>query len=151
MKNLKSIILVLLFILFPFISYAVQVGGPGNNNAEDFSGGSIKDTKCINIDPDAATTDWFLWRTPVAITVTGIDCIVDAGTSVIMTPKECDANGANCVDIEAAITCVTTNTTEAGGSIDNPSVDAGDYIRVTRGVKTGAVTQAVLCMELTYD
>jgi len=106
--------------------------------------------KCINIDPSATTTNWFFFRAPLAITITGVDCIVDAATSVVMTPQECDANGANCVDIEAAITCATTNTTEAS-TVDNASIDAGDWINVTRGTKTGSPTQAVLCLEFTVN
>lgn len=108
------------------------------------------DTKCINVDPDHSTTDWFMWRAPVAVTVTGVDCIVDAATSVVMTPYECDGNGGSCIAIEAAITCGITNTTEAAG-VDNASIDAGDYIRVTRGTKTGSPTQVILCLEMTYD
>ena len=90
-----------------------------------------------------------MWRTPLALTNTGVDCIVDTGTSTVMTPQECDANGGSCVDIEAAITCTTSNTTEVT-SVDNAGVDAGDWIRVTRGTNTGA-TQAVMCLEFTYN
>jgi hypothetical protein len=54
------------------------------------------------------------------------------------------------VDIEAAITCAATNTTEAS-TIDNASIDAGDWIRVTRGTKTGSPDQAVLCLEYTVN
>lgn len=108
------------------------------------------DVKCVNISPAATTTDWIAFRAPLAMTITGIDCIVDAATSVVLTPRECDANGANCVDIEAAITCGTTNTTEASG-VDNASIDAGDWVRVTRGTVTGTPTQASLCFELTWN
>lgn len=106
---------------------------------------------CINIDPSATTTDWFMVKVPYAITVTGIDCIVDAATSVVLTPQECNGDGASCSDIEAAITCAATNTTEGGGSVDNPSIDAGDWIRVTRGTVTGSPMQAVLCIEYTRN
>lgn len=109
---------------------------------------TTKDTKCINIDPASTTTDWIMWKAPANITVTGVDCIVDASTSVVLTPNECNSNGASCSAIEAAITCATTNTTEAS-SIDNASVDAGDYVRVTRGTVTGSPTQAVICIEYT--
>lgn len=108
------------------------------------------DVKCVNIDPGATTTDWFMFRAPVAMTVTGVDCIVDAATSVVLTVRECDANGGSCSDIEAAITCAATNTTEAS-TVDNASLDAGDWIRVTRGTVTGSPTQAVLCLELTLN
>jgi len=102
-----------------------------------------------NIDPNGAVTNWFIFRVPAAMTVTGVDCFVDAATSVVLTPYECDANGANCVAIEAAITCATTNTTEASG-IDNSGLDAGDIIRITRGTVTGTPTQAIIAIEANY-
>ena len=107
-----------------------------------------EDTKCINIDPANATTDWFFYRAERALTVTGIDCIVDAATSVVLTLRECDANGASCTATEAAITCAATNTTEASG-IDNAAVDAGDILRVLRGTVTGGPAQAFLCFTYT--
>lgn len=105
-------------------------------------------TKCINVDPGHDTTDWLFWRTERAITVIGIDCIVDAATSVVMTLRECNSNAASCGDTEAAITCAATNTTEAS-SVDDASIDAGDWMRVTRGTVTGSPTQVNLCMTYT--
>ena len=111
----------------------------------------ITDTKCGNIPPDATITNWLFYRTDVDITITGLDCLTDVATSsVVLTIRECDANGANCVDIEAAITCNTTNSTEAGG-IDNAGIDAGDWIRVTRGTVTNDALQGALCMTFTVD
>jgi len=108
------------------------------------------DVKCVNIDPASTTTDWFGFKAPFNLTVTGIDCIVDASTSVVLTPNECDGNGANCTAIEAAITCATTNTTEASG-VDNSSVDAGDWVRVVRGTVSGSPKQANICFEFTKN
>ncbi len=108
------------------------------------------DAKCITIDPTHSVTQWVMWRAPHAVTITGVDCRSENGTSVVLTPQECDANGANCVDIEAAITCATTNTTEAT-SVDNGSIDAGDWIEVTRGTNTGSSTQVSLCLEYTVN
>lgn len=105
-------------------------------------------SRCINIDPGHSTTDWLMFRAERALTVIGVDCLVDAATSVVLTPRECDADGANCSDIEAAITCGTTNSTEASG-IDNASIDAGDWVRVTRGTLTGSASQAMICLTYT--
>jgi cytochrome c-type biogenesis protein CcmH/NrfF len=121
-----------------------------NSEVLDADAELYTDVKCINIDPAATTTNWLFWRTELAITVTGIDCIVDAATSVIMTLQECDANGGTCGNTEAAITCAVTNTTESGG-IDDAAIDAGDWIRVTRGTVTGSPTQVNLCMTFTYN
>ena len=105
-------------------------------------------TKCINVDPASTVTSWLFFKSKAAITVTAIDCIVDAATSVVMTLRECDANAANCTDMEAAITCATTNSPHSGG-IDDAAVDSGDWMRVTRGTVTGTITQASLCMTYT--
>jgi len=113
-------------------------------------GGNPAQTKCINIDPAHTTTDWFFFRVETAITVTGIDCIVDAATSVVMTLRECDGNGGTCGATEAAITCAATNTTEAAG-IDDAAVDAGDWLRVLRGTVSGSPTQATLCATYTVN
>lgn len=107
-------------------------------------------TKCINVDPTNSTTDWLFFRAERAITITGIDCIVDAATSVVMTLRECNSNAASCGDTEAAITCGTTNTTEAT-SVDDSAVDAGDWMRVTRGTRTGSPLQAILCATYTVN
>ena len=108
------------------------------------------DVKCANINPNSAETDWFMWRAPGAITITGVDCIVEAATSVVLTPRHCNADGGTCTTIEAAMTCATTNTTEAGG-IDSAAVAAGRTIRVTRGTLTGTVDEAFICVEFTID
>jgi hypothetical protein len=125
-----------------------EINGSGGRSLTCASGNCdadvelYRDTKIINIDPTATTTDWFFFRTESAITITGIDCIVDAATSVVLTLRECDANGGSCAATEAAITCATTNTTEAAG-IDDAVVAAGVWMRVLRGTVTGSPTQAV--------
>ena len=105
-------------------------------------------TKCVNIDPTNSLTDWIFYKFKAAVTITAIDCIVDAATSVVLTLRECDANGANCGNTEAAITCATTNTTQSGG-IDDAAVAAGSLMRITRGTVTGSPTQAHLCVTYT--
>jgi hypothetical protein len=123
------------------------VSGTGLVCDQDYQGAS-PDTKCINIDPVSTTTDWFMWKAPVALTITHVNCIVDAATSVVLTARHCNANGASCTTIEAAMTCATTNTTESGG-IDSGSITAGETIRVTRGTVTGSPTQAFICFDYT--
>jgi hypothetical protein len=105
-------------------------------------------TRCINIDPASTTTSWLFYKFKNASTITAIDCIVDASTSVVLTLQECDSNAANCGSTEAAITCATTNTMQSG-AIDDTAVDAGDWMRVVRGTVTGTITQAELCMTYT--
>jgi hypothetical protein len=121
-----------------------------STNTVDADAELYEQTKCINIDPAATTTSWFFYRFERAATITGIDCIVDAATSVVATVQECDSNGGSCGNTEAAITCAATNTTEAS-SIDDSAVDAGDYMRVTRGTVTGSPTQLMVCVTFTVN
>lgn len=106
-------------------------------------------TKCVNIDPTSSITNWIMWKAKAAITVTHIDCLTDVATSTVAaTVQACDANGANCANVEAAITCATTNAAEASG-IDTPAVTAGSWIRVTRGATANSPTQVNVCVTYT--
>jgi hypothetical protein len=84
-----------------------------------------------------------------AITVTGIDCLVNAATSAQITVKECDANGASCTNTEATMTCGTTNTTESG-AIDDPSVAASAWMRIVIGTVSGTPGHVTICMTVTF-
>jgi hypothetical protein len=106
-------------------------------------------TKCFLIESPVNGDDFLFFRADTAITVTGIDCLVNAATSVVMTLKECNSNGGSCGDTEAAITCGTTNATESGG-IDDTAVDAGDWMRIAVGTVTGTPGHANLCVSFTY-
>ena len=91
-----------------------------------------------------------MFRAPFAMTITGIDCIVNAATSTVITVQEADADCGTPVAVEAAITCATTMTTEAAG-IDNAGIDAGDCITVLRGTNTGSPTQVMVTIEYTKN
>jgi hypothetical protein len=95
-------------------------------------------TKTMVIETPAVADDFLFFRAERAITVVGIDCVVAAATSAQVTVNECDANGGTCAATEAVMTCGTTNTTEAV-SIDDPAIDAGDWVRVDVGTVTGSV------------
>jgi len=115
------------------------------------SGGTLdedEDEICGTIDPTHSITDWLFFHAPTGMTITEVSCLSANGTSVVMTPRECDANGANCADIEAAITCATTRTFHAS-TVDNASIDATDTIRWTRGTNTGSSTQVQGCLKFT--
>lgn len=107
------------------------------------------DTKCMTIETPADADNFLFFRAEAAITVTGIDCLSNDGTSAVITVQECDGNGGSCGATEAAITCGTTNTTEAT-SIDDAAVDAGDWMRVDVGTVTGS-TQVAVCTTFTWD
>ena len=108
------------------------------------SGGTpfTQDVQCITVEDPVDADNVLFFRADAALTVTGIDCLVNAATQVV-TVQECDANGGTCAATEAAITCAATNTTEAGG-IDNAAIDAGDWVRLDVGA--GTVGQLSVCV-----
>jgi hypothetical protein len=97
------------------------------------------------IEAPVSGDDLLFFRADTALTVTGIDCLVSSATSVVITVRECNSNGASCTATEAAMTCGTTNTTESGG-IDNNSIDAGDWVRILVGTVTGTPGHVNVCV-----
>ncbi len=107
---------------------------------------ACKDFKCINVDPNASTAVWGKEWLPYNVTWTAWYCWVDASTSAVITPKECNANMGSCGNITNAITCGTTKTT---GTITDSSYAANNGISVTVGTISGSPTQVLLCGEFT--
>lgn len=107
-------------------------------------------TRCLNVNPASPVTDLLFFRADKAITVTGIDCLVEPAGSLEMTLRECDGNAAGCGAIEATVICGTANTTETGG-IDAAAVEAGHYLRVLIGRKSGTPVQGLICATFTVD
>jgi len=79
---------------------------------------------------NAATTadDFLIWRTPQAITITNIHGVLQSGTNVVGGLDECDSNGANPVAVDSDITFDGSLDSD-DGSLTNPSIDAGDWIK----------------------
>jgi hypothetical protein len=92
---------------------------------------------------------FLFFRTDAALTVTHVNCLANAATSAVLTVQECNANGGACAPTEAAMTCGTTNTAEAG-AIDDPSVAAGVWMRVAVGTVTGTPGHVTVCVQYTY-
>ena len=94
------------------------------------------------------TASVLLFRAPFAITLKRLDCVGLGGTSVNIEVEECDANGANCVDSDAApISCTTTNANDA--SITDSTIDAGDYINLTADTEVGTFTEVSVTLQYT--
>jgi hypothetical protein len=75
------------------------------------------------------------FKKPFGMTVTGVSCLVDAATSVVLDVQECNSNGGSCVSIlSSTITCGTTNTT---GTISDSSIAANNYVFFSVGTVTG--------------
>ena len=95
--------------------------------------------------------DNFLWfRVEGDITVTGIDCIVEDATSAAIIVQECDGDGDNCGTTEASIVCAVTNTAHAT-TIDDPDIDAGDWLRVDVGTIVGTPGYVAVNINFTKD
>lgn len=98
---------------------------------------SATGTKTLTLESPVLSDFPIFWRASQDQTIQSINCISSASTSTGVRVQECDANAANCVDIEAAITCTTSNTAVLGAQIDNNSIDAGDWVRVLISAVSG--------------
>lgn len=98
---------------------------------------SATTTKSMTIETPALGDFPFFWRAATDQTIQSIHCVSSNATSTSIRVQECDASGASCTDIEAAITCTTTNTSVVGSAIDNAAIDAGDRIRVLVSAVSG--------------
>jgi hypothetical protein len=123
-------------------------GGTGQTGATGATGPSLLD-KCLIIEGPTSADNFFFFRAETALTIVSVNCIVGSATSALATVQRCDANGASCVPVEAAMTCGLTNTT-AAGPIDAPGVPAGAWLRVVVGVVTGTPDHLNVCASYTY-
>ena len=93
---------------------------------------------------DASDPVWF--KAPAAMTVNGINCVIVGGTSVAVDVQECTATDpTTCATLDAAVTCDTNGATD-DGAFSNPTIDAGDWVRVFTGAPSGSVTQVTVCL-----
>lgn len=82
-------------------------------------------------------------RAPSALTVSAVNCIANAATSVVLTVQECDANGGSCTTV-ATGTCTTSN---SGLTVSDSSVDSSDWLRVDVGTVTGTPGHVAACID----
>jgi hypothetical protein len=107
-------------------------------------------TKCMLIETPDDADNLLFFRAERAITLTGIDCLVNAATSAQATVQECNADGGSCVNSEPLVTCGTTNSTETGGFTD-AAIDAGDWTRIDVGTISGTPGHLNICVTFTVD
>ena len=85
-------------------------------------------TRSFALTPEATTsTDFLVWRTPFAITITNIHGVALSGT-VNGGLEECDSTGSSCTVVDADI-AMDGGLDSDDGSLTNPSIDAGDWIK----------------------
>jgi hypothetical protein len=100
--------------------------------------------KCMTIETPADADNFLFFKSVRAITVVGVYCVVNAATSAVVTLQECNGDGGSCGTTES-LTCAATNTQST--SIDDPTVDAGDWMRLDVGTVTGTVGHVSFCAE----
>lgn len=100
---------------------------------------TYKKQKDFQIKTPLDADDLPLFKAQTALTITDIHVIATGGTDISVDIQECDAAGANCVTVDAAITA-DTDGAEDDGALTNGTIDAGDWVKVVLGAPTGAVT-----------
>jgi hypothetical protein len=115
-----------------FTNKTINYAGTGNDITVPISG--LEESIL-----DPADADDFVWRKlQFATTITDIHCIASGGGSITLTLQECDSAGANCANIDGAITC-DGDGAEDDGSLTDGSADVGDWIKVLFSAPTGTV------------
>ncbi len=110
-----------------------------------------KFTQCTTIKDPVATSDHQSWRAPAAITITNMHCLATGGTSLTGQFQECDANGANCADVDSDMTCTAGSNVNDDGTLSNGSIDSGDYILWKTTSVSGTQTELIACFDYTYN
>ena len=96
------------------------------------------------IEDPADADNVLFFRSENAVTVSSVDCLVNAATSVVIAVEECDSSGGSCVGTDVASgTCGTTITAL---TVANSGIDAGDIIRIDVGTVTGTPEQVLVCV-----
>lgn len=81
----------------------------------------------VSIDTPTVNRNLFFLKPPYDITVSKIVCVSSAATSATIQVQECDANGANCTNINTAAACTTTDTNLA---LTDTAVTAMNRMRI---------------------
>ena len=97
---------------------------------------------------DIADADDFpFWQTPHAIVITNVYARCIGGTNVVGHLQEYDGAAANPVEIDGDVTWLASAETSDDGTINDPIIDAGDWI----GWKTTSVSGSVTHFCLTFE
>ena len=112
-----------------------------------------RDTKCVTIETPADADDFLWFRCDTAYTITSIDAICEAATSAVVVVNECDSAGDNCgaanTKLEESITAIVTGAAD-DGTLGNPDVAAGNWLRLQVGTVTGTPGHVTTCVTYNY-
>jgi len=107
-------------------------------------------TRSFSISAIDDTFDWAFWMTPKAITIIAASGVCFGGTNVVGVLMEYDADAANPAVCNSSDWTFTTGE-ERTTSVDNPTIDAGDYLGWKTTSVSGGVTFFTLTFEYTVD
>lgn len=120
--------------------FGVRGSGPIGGGSSSSSSGAITgaDTgRDFLVEAPSSSTNYLVWHPNAGTTITGVDCLVDGGTSAVVDVKECDADGGSCASVlSSTITCATTNTT---GTVSDGGITSGNRVQIAIGTVTGTV------------
>jgi hypothetical protein len=109
-------------------------------------------SKSFVITNPTATADGSIWKTPAAITITGVHLLCK-GNVVVGHLTEQDANGLNDAGVDGAsdITGVVDTNVNDDTSLSNATIDSLDYIGWRTTSVTGTPTSCIVSFDYTID
>ena len=116
----------------------------------------LKVTKCKTIETPISNEDWVsIWRSPVAVTITGLWCEAASATSVaamlhVDTSGQSAIVDDNPVNTGGDMSCVTGGDTEAAPDGD-VTVAVGETLDLDSNTVSGDVSAYTFCWDYTYD
>lgn len=95
------------------------------------------------MDTPTTASDYNLGAFPGAMTIDNI-YVLSFGSTMTGGFSECDANGANCVAVDADIVGIANTQTADDGSLTNPGIASGNTLKWLTTSVGGVVTSAVV-------
>ncbi|MFH0805958.1 MAG: hypothetical protein V1901_03735 [Patescibacteria group bacterium] len=112
--------------------------------------GKTNSSKSFIITNPTSASDSPVWRSPTAITITGIHVLCIGGTNIIGQLIEFGSNGLNPQVIDDSdITGIAGTNVNDDGDLSNPNIDAGDYIGWHTTSVSGVVTKVIITFDYT--
>jgi hypothetical protein len=116
-----------------FTNTTYSTAGTGNDFTAPLNG--VFDN---SITDPADADDLIYAKSMNAATITDIYCIAEGGGTITLTLQECDSAGANCGNIEGAITC-DSDGAEDDGTLTDGNFAANGWIKALFSAPSGTV------------
>jgi len=121
---------------------------------EVLSASVAKFSKCFTIDNAIATSDYPVEKFPQAITITNVKVYQIGATNVIGGLEECTGTNGVCTastDVDADITGTNGAEVSDDGSLSNPGIAAGNWIKWHTTSVSGTNTSLSVCFFYTLN